>query len=276
MTKEHDRRASIGLALVAHESASRKRDQGIDWGFPPAPPRQGFWGSTHLYRGAMRPPERPWPSLELTSTGVLAPQVTELPVPPLESDAGGIGHGSSVLVHSIRHQIYWSRPYGRQPVPWSRYDLPSGDLRTVTGRNGLHGDLRDWVIDPDGRHAWSLLTHGLARLDLEEMREVAILRTRFPKFLVSLMDLGNGLLAAAHWTGETITLVDREQLRIVKTLRMPSPQAAVLGRPISHSLSPVLHRDAYAATLPYYLYSFLSAPDGSVGRAAGGPTFSTL
>lgn len=124
-------------------------------------------------------------------------------------------------------QLFWSRCYGQIPLPWSRYDVASGELQTEPVRNGLHGDLRDATIDQGDHHAWFLLSHGLARIDLEEMREVAVLRERFPRYLWHLHRLRRGMLAATGWSGETVTLIDTAGERISRTLRMPSPDAVV-------------------------------------------------
>jgi hypothetical protein len=153
--------------------------------------------------------------------------VEEIPVPVLEKTGGGTGYGSRIAVRTWPIQAFWSRVYGGSPVPWSRLEVAAGQVITAKGRAGLHGDLRDAVMDSDGRHAWFLLTHGLARVDLEAMREVEVLRDRFPRYLAKLFDLGGSLLAATSWTGQTVTVVDRHEMRIRKTLRMPSPDAVV-------------------------------------------------
>jgi hypothetical protein len=173
------------------------------------------------------PPAFEGSHFEVTSPGGLVPGITQLNLPPLKAYAGGDGYATQFLVRPNPRQVFWARPYGGVPKPWARYDLDSGAFRAVQGRAGLHGEIRDAVLDPDGRHAWALLTGGLARLDLDEMREVAVLRAGFPKYLSRLFDLGQGLLAASGWTGATVTIVDGVHMRVVKTLRMPSPQAAL-------------------------------------------------
>jgi hypothetical protein len=151
--------------------------------------------------------------------------ISEVPVPPLDKTAKGTGWGSEIVVRANPAQFVWSRAYGGSPVPWSRFDLATGELVTMKGRAGLHGDLRGCVFDDDGRHAWFLLTHGLARVDLETLQVDAVLRKGFPTHLWKLFVIDDGILAATGWTGGTITIVDGRAMQVVKTLRMPSPDA---------------------------------------------------
>lgn len=103
-------------------------------------------------------------------------EVTEVPVPPLEKTGGGTGWGSALALRRNPLQVFWTRTYGLVPLPWSRFDLETGERRTARGRAGVHGDLRDAIVDVDGHHAWFLLTHGLARVDLDEMRAIEAIR----------------------------------------------------------------------------------------------------
>lgn len=153
--------------------------------------------------------------------------ITEIAIPPLLKTGGGTGWGSEIAVRPEPLQLFWTRVYGQSPTPWSRYDLESEELVTVKGRAGVHGDLRDSVLDDDGRNAWFLLTGGFARVDLDDMRVVAELREGVPRYLSKLFELGRGLFAATGWTGGTVTILDGNEMRALKTVRMPSPDAAV-------------------------------------------------
>lgn len=153
--------------------------------------------------------------------------IIEITIPPLAKTGGGTGYGSEIAVRTDPQQLFWTRVYGLSPTPLSRYDMESEELVTVTGRAGVHGDLRDSVLDEDGRNAWFLLTGGFARVDLEQVRVIAELRTGVPRYLSRLFHLGGDLLAATGWTGGTVTILDGHEMRVVKTVRMPSPDAVV-------------------------------------------------
>jgi len=162
-----------------------------------------------------------------TCTAGYSAEVTEVAVPPLTKTGNGTGWGSDFAVRPAPVQLFWTRVYGLSPVPWSRYDVESGELLTIKGRAGVHGDLRDSVIDADARHGWFLLTGGFAHVDLENVRILRVLRTGFPTYLSRLFVLRDGLFAATGWTGGTVTIVDGHEMRVVKTVRMPSPDAVI-------------------------------------------------
>ena len=151
--------------------------------------------------------------------------LVEVEVPPLEKTGGGTGWGSSLLVRSNPPEVFWTRTYGLSPLPWSRYEHLTGEVTTIKGRRGLHGDLRDAIPDSDGRHAWALLTHGLVRLDLQEMSVVKELRTGtgLPTHLWRLRGLDDARLLAMSHAVNGVAVIDRDELRVVKTLRVPPP-----------------------------------------------------
>src|SRR6266516_3357520 len=117
------------------------------------------------------------PAINVSKTDFLDVTLESVPIEALKSSGGGPGWGSSLLVRPDKPTIYWSRAYGQTPKPWSELDLRDLTIRTTSSRaDGLHGDLRDGVLDTDGRHAWMLLTHAFAKVDLDLMREVEVLR----------------------------------------------------------------------------------------------------
>ena len=64
-------------------------------------------------------------------------------------------------------------------------------------------------------------------MDLDELRVISVLRDGFPKYLSRLYALPGGLLATTGWTGGTVTIVDGHDMRVIKTVRMPSPDAVI-------------------------------------------------
>lgn len=166
-----------------------------------------------------------WKAPTIAFAAGLRARVTEIPIRPLDPSRSE-GIGSAIAVRAGPLQLFWTRPYSRSwiNVHWARYDVASGRLNTSERGSGLRGDLVDWLPDDD-RHAWFLLTHGLMRVDLDAMAPVAGLARGFPKWMSKLLALGPGLLGATGWTGETLTVVEIEGLRVRRALRMHSPDA---------------------------------------------------
>jgi hypothetical protein len=170
------------------------------------------------------------PAINVSTNGPIDVTLESVPIEPLESEGGGPGWGSSLLVRPNKSTVYWSRAYGQTPKPWSELDLRDLTIRTTSTRaDGLHGDLRDAVLDADGRHAWMLLTHGFAKVDLDLMREVEVLRDGLPTYLWRLFEFGEELVGATGWSGGTVTVIDRRSMKIIRTIRTPSPDVVLAG-----------------------------------------------
>ena len=116
-------------------------------------------------------------------------------------------------------------------MPWTRYEIATGEFTTAKGRRGLHGDLRDFLLEPDGSRAWALLTHGLALLDLDDMHEIELLRENLPTYQWRLHRLGDSLLAAVEGRANGVTVIDLAPLAVVRTLRVPPPDVVIRDKP---------------------------------------------
>lgn len=160
----------------------------------------------------------------VTRIGQLDLSVESIAVPPLDKTGAGTGWGSNLHVRRDPVVAYWSRTYGGVPCPWSRLDVATGAVTTVTGRRALHGSLRSIVEDTTGSGAWALLDSGLSRIDLDSMDEISHVRKDLPKAASRLDRLGGSLLGLSSWTTDLLTVFDPVAGTVVKRLRTPPPE----------------------------------------------------
>jgi hypothetical protein len=72
-----------------------------------------------------------------------------------------------------------------------------------------------------------LLTHGFAKVDLQLMHEVKVLRSGLPTYLWRVHDLGAGYVGVTGWTGGSMVVLDRAKMQIVASIRTPSPDLVI-------------------------------------------------
>ena len=155
-----------------------------------------------------------------------APRFTTetITAPPLPASQAG-GYGSDIVAAPGTDLVVFSRHMGRPRIRWLSYRL--GTREFSEGR-GLPGDLRAGVFR--GGEAWLLATHGLCRVSLNPPKVLEVVKTRLGSYKHRLFELTPTLLGVAARDGQTLTVVDTDERRVVKQLRTPSPDL-VLDRP---------------------------------------------
>jgi hypothetical protein len=135
----------------------------------------------------------------------------------------GFGYGPGLTIRPDRPEVFYGRPWGRVPSPWTRVDLTTGAFVDAQGRDGIPGDLRDGFIEPDAGEAWVLGSHGLARMSLDPMTPIAVHRAGIGKYHWRLFPIGANLLGVTGWITKSIAIVERATGTVVGRVPIRSP-----------------------------------------------------
>ncbi len=128
-----------------------------------------------------------------------------------------------MVIRGDRPEAFYGRPWGRNPAPWTKVDLGNGTYTDAQGRDGIPGDLRDGFVDPSSNMGWFLCSHALVRVSLDQMRPVDSVRKGIGTYQWRLFGISPELLAITGWIARSIVIVSTTPLRVVKRIRVMSP-----------------------------------------------------